>query len=78
MLALPDFNHPFTIEFDASGLGLGVVLMQNQRPIAFHSQLLKGKALQLLTYEKELLALVIVVHKWGLYLLGRPFIIKTD
>lgn len=78
MLALPDFNPPFTIEFDALGLGLGVVLMQNQRPIAFHSQLLKGKALQLLTYEKELLALVIVVHKWGLYLLGRPFIIKTD
>ena len=78
MLALLDFNHPFTIEFDASGLGLGVVLMENQRPIAFHSQLLKGKALQLLTYEKELLALVIVVHKWGLYLLGRSFIIKTD
>ena len=52
--------------------------MQNQRPIAFHSQLLKGKALQLLTYEKELLALVTVVHKWGLYLLGRSFIIKTD
>ena len=52
--------------------------MQNQRPIAFHSQTLKGKALQLSTYEKELLALVIAVHKWWPYLLGRPFIIKTD
>ena len=52
--------------------------MQDQRPVAFHSQLLKGKALHLSTYEKELLALVTVVHKWRPYLLGRPFVIKTD
>ena len=57
---------------------IGAILMQNQRPIAFHSQLLKGKALQLSTYEKELLTLVTTVHKWRPYLLGRPFIIKTD
>ena len=78
ILALPNFSKPFTIECDASGVGLGVVLMQDQRPVAFHSQLLKGKALHLSTYEKELLALVTVVHKWRPYLLGRPFVIKTD
>ena len=78
MLALPNFNHSFTIECDASRSGLRVVLMQNLRSIAFHGQLLKGKALQLSTYEKELLALVIVVHKWRPYPLGSPFIIKTD
>ena len=52
--------------------------MQNQRPIAFHSQALKGKALALFTYEKELLALVVAVKKWRPYLLGRSFVIKTD
>ena len=51
--------------------------MQNHKPIAFHSQALKGKSLALSTYEKELLALVVVVKKWRPNLLGRPFVIKT-
>ena len=51
--------------------------MQDQRRIAFHSQALKGKNFALSTYEKELLALVVVMKKWRPYLLGRPFVIKT-
>ena len=77
MLALPDFSRPFIIECDASGKGLGAVLMQDQRPIAFHSQALKDKYLHLSTYETELLALASVVKKWRSYLLGRPFVVKT-
>ena len=78
VLALPDFSKPFTIECDAFGVGLRAVLMQDHRPVAFHSQILKGKALHLSTYEKELLTLVTAMHKWRPYLLGRPFVIKTD
>ena len=59
-------------------MGLKAVLMQNQRAIAFHNQVLKVKALLLSTYERELLALVTTVHKWRPYLLGRPFFIKTN
>ena len=78
MLALLDFTKPFVIECDASGISLGAILRQNHRPLAFHSQALKGRSLLLSTYENELLALVTIVKKWRSYLVGRPFVIKTN
>ena len=78
VLAFPDFSKPFIIERDAPGYGLGAVLMRDHRPIAYRSQALKGKHLHLSAYESELLALAIAVKKWRPYLLGRPFIVRTD
>jgi len=78
VLRLPDFTKDFVIECDASGSSLGAVLMQEGHPIAFFSHALKGRALLLSTYDKELLSLVSAVQKWRPYLLGRPFRVKTD
>ncbi|KAF5443243.1 hypothetical protein F2P56_035816, partial [Juglans regia] len=78
VLRLPNFSQKFVIECDASGCGVGAVLMQEGQPIAYLSKALKGTALALSTYEKELLALVTAVHKWRPYLLGQTFIVKTD
>ena len=52
--------------------------MQEGRPLAFHSESLKGRCLHLSTYEKEFLAVVKAVKKWRPYLVGKPFVIKTN
>jgi len=78
VLILPDFTKPFIIQCDASGCGVGAVLMQQERPIAFMSQAIHGKALHLSTYEKELMALVLAVKKWRSYVLGKTFRVQTD
>lgn len=74
VLALPNYTKNFVLESDASGTGLGAVLMQEGHPIAYWSKALSLKDQALSTYEKELMA----VLKWRYYLLGRHFIIKTD
>ena len=58
VLALPDFMKAFEIKCDASGMGISVVLMQDQILIAYFSENLSGATLNYPTYDKELYALV--------------------
>jgi hypothetical protein len=77
VLALSDFSKPFTLETYASDSSIGVVLMQGGHPIAFLSKALGPKSRGLSTYEKECMAILVVVQQWRSYLQQEEFIIYT-
>ena len=64
VLPTSNFTKIFILEFDASGNGIGVVLMQEGRPIDFEIHQIKGKYLQNAIYEKEMLTILHALKKW--------------
>jgi hypothetical protein len=73
VLALPNFKKQFVLETDASDKGVGVVLMQDNHPIAYLSKALGPKAQVM-----ECLAVIMAVTKWRSYLQHQEFTIATD
>jgi hypothetical protein len=68
VLDLRNFEEVFVVEIDACMDGIGAVLMQRNRPIAFLSKALSEKNQMLSIYDKEFLALLMVVERWRQYL----------
>ena len=78
VLSLPRENGKFVVYCDASKLGLGCVLMQKGRVIAYASRQLKEYEQQYPTHDLELAAVVFALKIWRHYLYGEKCEIYTD
>ena len=78
ILTIPEGEDGFVIYYDASGQGLGAVLMQHGRVIAYASHQFKDYEKNYLTHDLELVAMVFALKIWRHYLYGVHCDIYTD
>ena len=78
VLSLPRENDKFVVYCDASKMGLGCVLMQEGRVIAYASRQLKEYEQRYPTHDLELAAVVFALNIWRHYLYGEKCEIYTD
>ena len=78
ILALPEGRGGFEIYSDASGTGLGCVLMQRGMVIAYGSRQLKEHEKNYATHDLELAAVVFALKQWRHYLYGETFEVHCD
>ena len=78
ILKLPDFNHPFQVKCDASGVAIEAMLSQEDRPTTYFSEKLNDANQKYLSYDKEFYAIVQAMKHWRHYFMPREFVLYSD
>ncbi|GJT13154.1 putative reverse transcriptase domain-containing protein [Tanacetum coccineum] len=78
ILALPEGSEDFVVYCDASHKGLGAVLMQREKVIAYASCQLKINEKNYTTHDLELRVVVFALKMWRRYLYGTKCVVFTD
>ncbi|KAL1217934.1 RNA-directed DNA polymerase-like protein [Cardamine amara subsp. amara] len=78
VLVLPEPGEPYVVYTDASGIGLGCVLMQRGKVIAYASRQLRKHESNYPTHDLEMAAVVFALKIWRSYLYGGKVQVFTD
>ncbi|KAF8106703.1 hypothetical protein N665_0135s0046 [Sinapis alba] len=78
ILALPKPNHPYIVYTDAYHVGLGCVLMQADKVIAYASRQLRKHEVNYPMHDLEMAAVVFALRIWRSYLYGERIQVFTD
>jgi hypothetical protein len=75
---MPDMEKPFSIYYDASGQGLGCVLMQDGHVVAYALRQLRKHEEKYLTHDMELEVVVHALKIWRHYTIGKRCEVYSD
>lgn len=78
VLAYFDINKPIVLSVDSSSEGMGCVIFQEGKPVAYGSRALTLAEKMYSQIEKECLAIVFGCIKFNQYLFGQHFTVETD
>jgi hypothetical protein len=67
-LAPPELGKPFEMVLDASDVGLEVVLLQDERPVAFESRKLSPTEQNYTVTKQDMLGVIHALKTWRCYL----------
>ena len=73
-----DTTKEVVLQVDASQVGLGVVLLQDGKPVAYASKALTAAEMRYANIEREMLVVVFGCLKYHHYLYGRRFVCRSD
>ena len=78
VLTFYDVKKPVIISCDASQSGLGALLLQDGKPVAYASRALSSAETRYAQIEKELLAVVFAFTKFHQYVYSKDVIVESD
>ena len=78
VLTIPEGHDDFVVYTDASRIGLGCVLMQRDKVIAYASRQLKMHEHNYPTCDLKLILVIFTLRAWRYYLYGISFRLLTD